>query len=88
MNSVGVQRDVETLLHEAGHAFHAMASQNEPLHSYRHAPIEFCEVASMAMELLGSEFLEEFYNEEEARRAAEERARQEEKQKKAAINCL
>ena len=69
MNSVGVQRDVETLLHEAGHAFHAMASQNEPLHSYRHAPIEFCEVASMTMELLGSEFLEEFYNEEEARRA-------------------
>ena len=46
-----------------------MASQNEPLHSYRHAPIEFCEVASMAMELLGSEFLEEFYNSEEARRA-------------------
>ena len=69
MNSVGVQRDVETLLHEAGHAFHAMASQNEPLHSYRHAPIEFCEVASMAMELLGSEFLEEFYSIEEARRA-------------------
>ncbi len=69
MNSVGVQRDVETLLHEAGHAFHAMASQNEPLHSYRHAPIEFCEVASMAMELLGSEFIEEFYNIEEARRA-------------------
>ena len=69
MNSVGVQRDVETLLHEAGHAFHSMASQNEPLHSYRHAPIEFCEVASMAMELLGSEFLEEFYNSEEARRA-------------------
>ena len=69
MNSVGVQRDVETLLHEAGHAFHSMASQNEPLHSYRHAPIEFCEIASMAMELLGSEFLEEFYNSEEARRA-------------------
>ena len=69
MNSVGVQRDVETLLHEAGHAFHSMASQNEPLHSYRHAPIEFCEVASMAMELLGSEFLEGFYNSEEARRA-------------------
>ena len=69
MNSVGVQRDVETLLHEAGHAYHSLASQNEPLHSYRHAPIEFCEVASMAMELLGSEFLEEFYNSEEARRA-------------------
>ena len=69
MNSVGVQRDVETLLHEAGHAFHTMASQGEPLHSYRHAPIEFCEVASMAMELLGGEYLGEFYDTEEVRRA-------------------
>ena len=69
MNSVGVQRDVETLLHEAGHAFHTMACQDEPLHSYRHAPIEFCEVASMAMELLGGEYLGEFYDTEEVRRA-------------------
>ena len=69
MNSVGVQRDVETLLHEAGHAFHTMACQDEPLHSYRHAPIEFCEVASMAMELLGGEHLGEFYDTEEVRRA-------------------
>ena len=69
MNAVGVQRDVETLLHEAGHAFHTMASQKESLHSYRHAPIEFCEVASMAMELLGGEYLGEFYNTEEVRRA-------------------
>ena len=69
MNAVGVQRDVETLLHEAGHAFHTMASREEPLHSYRHAPIEFCEVASMAMELLGGEHLGEFYNTVEVRRA-------------------
>ena len=69
MNSVGVQRDVETLLHEAGHAFHTLACQDEPLHSYRHAPIEFCEVASMAMELLGGEYLGEFYDTEEVRRA-------------------
>ena len=69
MNAIGVQRDVETLLHEAGHAFHTMACQNEPLYSYRHAPIEFCEVASMAMELLGGEYLGEFYDTEEMRRA-------------------
>ncbi len=61
MNAVGVQRDVETILHEAGHAFHAQATRGEDLYSYRNAPIEFCEVASMAMELLGNEFLEEFY---------------------------
>src|SRR6185369_11486228 len=61
MNAVGVQRDVETILHEAGHAFHALATRPEDLYHYRHAPIEFCEVASMSMELLGNEYLETFY---------------------------
>jgi oligoendopeptidase F len=69
MNAVGVQRDVETILHEAGHAFHALATQHEDLYAYRGSPIEFCEVASMAMELLGNEFLEEFYPGSEANRA-------------------
>jgi oligoendopeptidase F len=69
MNAVGLQRDVETILHEAGHAFHALATRHEDLHHYRSAPIEFCEVASMSMELLGNEFLEEFYPAAEANRA-------------------
>lgn len=69
MNAVGQQRDVETMLHEAGHAFHSLATREEPLQHYRHAPIEFCEVASMSMELLGNEYLEEFYTPAEARRA-------------------
>jgi oligoendopeptidase F len=69
MNAVGIQRDVETILHEAGHAFHALATRDEDLYAYRSAPIEFCEVASMSMELLGSQFLEEFYAAPEANRA-------------------
>jgi oligoendopeptidase F len=69
MNAVGVQRDVETILHEAGHAFHALASRDEDLYAYRSAPIEFCEVASMSMELLGNEYLEQFYEPPEAQRA-------------------
>ncbi len=69
MNAVGVQRDVETMLHEAGHAFHALATRGEDFYSYRHAPIEFCEVASMSMELLGNEHLEEFYSVPDANRA-------------------
>jgi oligoendopeptidase F len=69
MNAIGLQRDVETLLHEAGHAFHAQATRDVDLYAYRGAPIEFCEVASMAMELLGNEFLEEFYPTPEANRA-------------------
>jgi oligoendopeptidase F len=69
MNAVGLQRDVETILHEAGHAFHALATTEEDLYAYRSAPIEFCEVASMSMELLGNEFLEEFYSSNDANRA-------------------
>ena len=69
MNAVGVQRDVETILHEAGHAFHALATRDEDLLAYRSAPIEFCEVASMSMELLGNGFIEEFYPKAEANRA-------------------
>ena len=69
MNAVGQQRDVETILHEAGHAFHALATRDEDLLSYRSAPIEFCEVASMSMELLGNEFIEEFYSPAEGNRA-------------------
>jgi oligoendopeptidase F len=72
MNAVGLQRDVETLLHEAGHAFHALAAREEDLHAYRHGPIEFCEVASMSMELLGNDYLEAFYPPEEADRARQD----------------
>jgi len=69
MNAVGIDADVRTLLHEGGHAFHALACADEPLYAYRHAPIEFCEIASMSMELLGNQFLNVFYDEADARRS-------------------
>jgi oligoendopeptidase F len=52
MNAAGLHRDVETMVHEAGHAFHSMLSVEEPLLHYRSPAMEFAEVASMAMELL------------------------------------
>lgn len=52
MNAAGMNRDVETMVHEAGHAFHSMLCAHEPLVEYRHSPTEFAEVASMSMELL------------------------------------
>lgn len=52
MNAAGLHRDVETMVHEAGHAFHSMLCVDEPLLAYRGSPIEFAEVASMSMELL------------------------------------
>ncbi len=70
MNAAGLQRDVETMLHEAGHAFHYVASCAEPLLFLRHAPLEFCEVASMSMELLGMDHFDAYYdNADEAQRA-------------------
>ena len=69
MNAVGVQADVTTLLHEAGHAFHALAAREQRLGSYRGSPIEFCEVASMSMELMAAPMLEEYYAADDANRA-------------------
>ena len=61
MNAVGLEGDVRTLLHEGGHAFHMLAARDESILEYRHAPMEFCEVASMAMELLATPYLGVFY---------------------------
>ncbi len=69
MNAVGIDQDVRTLLHEGGHAFHALAAANQFLYPYRHAPMEFCEVASMSMELLADRHMTVFYNEEDAKRS-------------------
>jgi oligoendopeptidase F len=57
MNAVGVADDVSTLLHEAGHAFHAFAAHAQPLIWQRHPGLEMCELASMSMELLAAPYL-------------------------------
>ncbi len=74
MNAVGTHDDVQTMLHEGGHAFHALESfKNQNLHWNYHGPMEFCEVASMGMELLASPCLERakggFYSPKDANRA-------------------
>ncbi|MDC0673903.1 M3 family oligoendopeptidase [Nannocystis radixulma] len=60
--AVGRHEDLLTVLHEAGHAFHALACAADPLIWNRGPPIEFCEVASMGMELLGGRHLGAFYD--------------------------
>jgi oligoendopeptidase F len=61
MNAAGLQRDIEILLHEGGHAFHCLAAREEEVVFLRGAPTEFCEVASMSMELLGADHFDVFY---------------------------
>lgn len=72
MNAVGLIDDVMTLMHEAGHAFHAFAAQRLPLVWQRHPGSEACELASMSMELLSTPHLERplgYFAPEDLRRA-------------------
>ncbi len=69
MNAVGLDGDLRTLLHECGHAFHALASRANDPAAYRESPMEFCEVASMSMELLGAKQLEAFYDQADTMRS-------------------
>jgi oligoendopeptidase F len=73
MNAAGVQGDVETLLHEAGHAFHVFEAHPIPLYWQRHPGAEMAEVASMSMELLTAPYLSAdhggYYSDADARRA-------------------
>ena len=69
MNAAGLPRDLDTMVHEAGHAFHYMLCRHDDLVWYRGAPLEFAEVASMSMESISYPFLDEFYTEEECKRA-------------------
>ncbi|MBI4579708.1 MAG: M3 family oligoendopeptidase [Planctomycetes bacterium] len=72
MNAVGLHRDVETLVHEGGHAFHSIACRDEPLVQYRHSGMEMAEVASMGMELLAYDHLDVFYQGEDLARSRRE----------------
>ena len=79
MNAVGTHDDVQTLLHEGGHAFHFMESRHNPLWWNQNGPMEFCEVASMGMELIAAPYLRAdrggFYTEADTRHAYAESSR-------------
>lgn len=73
MNAVGIHDDVQTLLHEGGHAFHVFEAAHLPYIQQLEVPTEFAEVASTGMELLAAPYLstaqDGFYSEAEAARA-------------------
>ena len=71
-NAVGIHMDVQTLFHEGGHAFHSFEYAKLPYLRQKAVPNEFAEVASMAMELLATPYLDGkngFYSVSDAARA-------------------
>ncbi len=75
MNAVGLKGDVETLLHEGGHAFHYFLARDLPLAAYHMTGYEFAEVASQAMEYLTRPYMDTFYQPEDLRRLQDEQVR-------------
>jgi len=63
----GRHRDVVKVLHEGGHAFHALSHRYQRLVWNRSAPVAFAEVVAHTLELIGSEHLEgAVYGQEDA----------------------
>lgn len=74
MNSVGTQRDLETMVHEGGHAIHSFLSRNLAINEFKSTPSEVAELASMSMELISMETWGEFYvSEDELERAKQQK---------------
>jgi len=72
MNATSNLRDVETLLHEAGHAIHSFQMATLPLNSFKDTPSEVAELASMSMELLSMSAWDEFFTGDDLDRARTE----------------
>ncbi len=65
MNASGSLRDVETLIHETGHAVHSILMHQIPVSAYREVPSEVAELASMSMELLSRKYWNYYFEDSE-----------------------
>jgi oligoendopeptidase F len=65
MNASGNLRDVETMIHEGGHAIHSFLTADLPLVYNKQFPSEVAELASMTMELISMDYWDEFFKDED-----------------------
>jgi len=61
MNASGSQKDVRTIMHEAGHAIHSFLTKDLYLINFKQFPMEAAEFASMSMELFSMDYWNAFY---------------------------
>ncbi|HNA38071.1 MAG: M3 family oligoendopeptidase [Chitinophagaceae bacterium] len=71
MNAAGTHRDLETMVHEAGHAVHSFLMRTLPYNFDQEISSEMAELASMSMELMTFDGLSAFYNDADKKRAIE-----------------
>ncbi len=65
MNATGNLRDVETMVHEGGHAVHSFLTKDLELVDFKETPSEVAELASMSMELISMEHWDAFFDDKE-----------------------
>lgn len=70
MNSVGLHRDLVTMVHEGGHAVHSFLDFDLDLVDFKSPPSEVAELASMSMELMSMEHWDIFFKDKEELRRA------------------
>lgn len=72
MNASGNLRDVETMVHEGGHAIHSFLMAPLELNAFKNTPSEVAELASMSMELLSMKSWSRFMDGNDLNRAKTE----------------
>lgn len=70
MNASQSIRDVQTLMHETGHAVHSLLTREYELNSAKQPTPEIAELASMTMELLTMDYWDSFFDKPEDLRRA------------------
>ncbi len=70
MNATGNLRDLETMMHESGHAIHSFLSKELGIIDFMNLPAEVAELASMSMELLSMDYWNAFFSSEEEHKRA------------------
>ena len=72
MNSTNNLRDLETMMHEGGHAIHSFLSRDLDIVDFKSLPSEVAELASMSMELISMEYWDEFFKDKDELKRAKQ----------------
>ncbi len=64
MNAASSMVDLETMMHEGGHAIHSFLSKDLPLRAFKELPSEVAELASMSLELISMDQYPVFFGTE------------------------
>ena len=72
-NFAGTFHDLQTMVHEGGHAIHSFLTADLPIVEFKEFPSEVAELASMSMELLSMKYWHLFFDSEKETKEAQKK---------------